>query len=65
MSIPTTMRALVAPRKCRPEAYEVIELPVPSITLPTDVLLKIHAASVNTGELQAMDGRFGLIYTPK
>lgn len=65
MAIPTTMRALVAPRKCGPEDYEVIELPVPSVTLPTHVLLKVHAAAANTGELQAFDGRFGLLYTPK
>ncbi|KAL7901842.1 GroES-like protein [Trichoderma sp. SZMC 28014] len=65
MAIPTTMRALVAPRKCGPEGYDVIELPVPSVTLPTHVLLKVHAAAMNTGELQAFDGRFGLIYTPK
>ncbi|KAK6450608.1 hypothetical protein FP744_10006858 [Trichoderma asperellum] len=58
------MRALVAPRKCGPEAYEVMERPVPSITLPTHVLLKMHAAAMNTGELQSFDGRFGLIYTP-
>lgn len=65
MAIPTTMRALVAPRKCGPEGYEVMELPMPSITLPTHVLLRMHAAAMNTGELQSFDGRFGLIYTPK
>ncbi|KAM0255113.1 hypothetical protein ACHAQJ_006117 [Trichoderma viride] len=64
MNIPTMMRALVAPRKCQPAAYEVIQLPVPRVTLPTHVLVKSHAAGLNTGELQAMDGRFGLIYTP-
>ncbi|KAL7924075.1 GroES-like protein [Trichoderma austrokoningii] len=65
MTIPTTMRALVAPHKCGPDAYEVVELPVPSITLPTHVLLKVHAAAMNTGELQSLDGRFGLLYMPK
>jgi NADPH:quinone reductase-like Zn-dependent oxidoreductase len=65
MAIPTTMRALVAPRKCGAEDYEVIELPVPKVTLPTHVLVKVYAAAANTGELQALDGRFGLIYLPK
>ncbi|UKZ75343.1 hypothetical protein TrVFT333_003024 [Trichoderma virens FT-333] len=65
MNTPTTMRSLVAPRKGGPEVYEVQELPVPSITLPTHVLLKMHAAGVNTGELQAVNGKLGLFYTPK
>ncbi|KAH6609387.1 hypothetical protein Trco_002733 [Trichoderma cornu-damae] len=64
MDIPKTMRSLVAPRKCGPEGFEVRELPVPSITLPTHVLLRIHAAGMNTGELQSLDGRFGFLYTP-
>ncbi|ETS00598.1 GroES-like protein [Trichoderma reesei RUT C-30] len=64
MNIPATMRSLVATRKGGPEVYELRELPVPSITLPTHVLLKIHAAGVNTGELQAVRGKLGLFYTP-
>ncbi|KAL6876519.1 GroES-like protein [Trichoderma novae-zelandiae] len=64
MDIPTTMRSLVATRKGGPEVYEVRELPVPSITRPTHVLLRIHAAGVNTGELQAVKGKLGLFYKP-
>ncbi|KAL7808946.1 GroES-like protein [Trichoderma aethiopicum] len=64
MEIPKTMRSLVATRKGGPEVYELRELPVPSITLPTHVLLKIHAASVNTGELQAVRGNLAMFYTP-
>lgn len=65
MDIPKTMRSLVAPRKCRPDSYEVVELPVPSITLPTQVLLRMHAAAANTGELQAVTGKLALFHTPK
>lgn len=65
MDIPTTMRSLVAPRQGGPEVYEVRKLPVPSITLPTHVLLKMHAAAANTGELQAVAGKMKLFHTPK
>ncbi|RFU78709.1 alcohol dehydrogenase [Trichoderma arundinaceum] len=59
------MRSLVAPQKGRPEGYEVRELPVPSMTLPTHVLIRVHAAGMNTGELQALNGAFGFLYMPK
>lgn len=65
MDIPTTMRSLVAPRQGGPEVYEVREWPVPSITLPTHVLLRMHAAAANTGELQAVAGKMKLFHTPK
>ena len=64
MDIPATMRSLVATRKGGPETYELRELPVPSITMPTHVLLRIHAAGVNTGELKAANGELGLFYKP-
>lgn len=65
MDIPTTMRSLVAPRQGGPEVYEVRELPVPSITLPTHVLLKMNAAAANTGELQAVAGKMKIFHSPK
>ncbi|KAL7939688.1 GroES-like protein [Trichoderma chlorosporum] len=65
MDIPTTMRSLVAARKGGPAVYEVQQLPVPSIALPTHVLLEMHAAAVNTGELAAVSGSFAPLYTPE
>lgn len=37
--MPTTMRPLVAPKYCKPEGYEVIELPVPENKAPDEVLI--------------------------
>lgn len=53
----TTMRALVAPKYCKPEDYEVIELPIPEIKAPNEVLIRIHAASVQTGDCAFASGR--------
>lgn len=50
-SIPTSMRSLVAPHVCGPAEYEVIELPVPKIVDSCDVLVRIHAAAINTADL--------------
>lgn len=56
------MRALVAPRKCKPSEYEVIERPVPSISLPTHVLIKVRAAAIEVGELRMAAGELSMFY---
>lgn len=60
-SIPTTMRSLVAPKPCKPAQYDVIELPVPTIKAPNDVLVKIHAATLTPSETQIAAGQFNLL----
>ncbi|KUI55836.1 hypothetical protein VP1G_03171 [Cytospora mali] len=50
------MRALVAPKYCKPEEYEVIELPVPEINAPDEVLIRMHAASIQTGDCTFASG---------
>ncbi|KAJ6442705.1 alcohol dehydrogenase [Purpureocillium lavendulum] len=62
--MPQTMRSLVAPRaRCTPADYQVQQLTVPSIAMPTQVLLRVHAASVGPGELQAVAGFMGRFVT--
>ncbi|KAM0284240.1 hypothetical protein ACHAQH_002029 [Verticillium albo-atrum] len=48
--IPTTKRALVAPRFCGPRDFEVIDRPVPAITKPGHVLIRVHACALMTGD---------------
>lgn len=55
IQVPQSMRALVAPRKCRPADYEVMDVPTPSITLPNHVLIRVYAASVGPSELQVLE----------
>lgn len=57
--IPKTMRSLVAPERCPPAKYEVRDVPTPTITIPTHVLIRVHAASVAPGELQAVASLVG------
>ncbi|KAG4414148.1 hypothetical protein IFR04_012714 [Cadophora malorum] len=45
--LPTTMRALALAQHCNPSAYNLANLPVPRITKPDELLIKVHAASVN------------------
>ncbi|KAG4433336.1 hypothetical protein IFR05_011185 [Cadophora sp. M221] len=45
--IPTTMRALALAQHCNPSSYNCATLPVPRITKPDELLIRVFAASVN------------------
>lgn len=58
--LPITMRSLVAPKKCKPAEWDVIDMPTPSIAKPGQVLLKMKAAAINTGDTQFAAGMMDL-----
>lgn len=60
--IPKTMRSLVAPRQCSPAEFEIQVLPVPTITLPTQVLIRVHAAGIATGDVALPSGKLGMFF---
>jgi len=60
-AIPKTMRGLVATKYGPPSTYEVIELPVPAIEKPEEVLIKVHAGSIMTGDTQFASGMFKML----
>jgi hypothetical protein len=45
--IPTTMRAIALTKFCTPAEYNLGTLPVPKITKPDELLIRVRAASVN------------------
>ncbi|KAN0122284.1 GroES-like protein [Hyaloscypha variabilis] len=45
--IPTTMRAIALTKFCNPAEYNLGTLPVPKITRPDELLIRVRAASVN------------------
>ncbi|KAI0466157.1 alcohol dehydrogenase [Xylaria cf. heliscus] len=50
--LPSTMRSLVAPKFCTPSEYEVVDMPLPKIKKPDDVLIRVHAGGLLTGDTQ-------------
>ncbi|KAI1421523.1 alcohol dehydrogenase [Xylaria sp. FL1777] len=54
--LPSTMRSLVAPKHCKPSEYEVIDTPLPTIEKPDEVLIRVHAGAVQTGDTQRAAG---------
>ncbi|KAI0457351.1 alcohol dehydrogenase [Xylaria acuta] len=54
--LPSTMRSLVAPKFCTPSGYEVIDMPLPTIKKPDDVLIRVYAGGVQTGDTQRAYG---------
>ncbi|EEY21090.1 Zbd1p [Verticillium alfalfae VaMs.102] len=48
--IPTTKRALVAPRFCGPRDFEIADRPLPAMTRPGHVLIRVHACALMAGD---------------
>jgi NADPH:quinone reductase-like Zn-dependent oxidoreductase len=51
------MRSLIAPTFTEPSGYELSTRDDPTISKPTDILLKIHAASINAHDVIMASGR--------
>ena len=58
------MRSLVATKWCKPDEYEVLELPVPEIQEPDEVLLKVYASSIQTGDTMLAKGSTNFLSKP-
>ncbi|KAI0861303.1 alcohol dehydrogenase [Xylaria cubensis] len=60
-NLPPTMRSLVAPKFCKPSGYEVIDVALPMIKKPDDVLIRVHVGGVQTGDTQRARGMAKLL----
>lgn len=60
-SIPHTMRALAVRKHTKPDGYELLQLPVPEIKAPNEVLIRMHAAGLFTGDAHTAAGSFKII----
>ncbi|KAF4984768.1 hypothetical protein FZEAL_129 [Fusarium zealandicum] len=60
--IPPMMRSLVAPKKCSPAGYEIIERQTPKVTKPEHVLLRMKAVSITTGDTQFAAGMIDILH---
>jgi NADPH:quinone reductase-like Zn-dependent oxidoreductase len=56
-----TMLSVTAPKYTAPSGYELSTLPRPSIVDATDILIKVHAASINPIDVKKADGAFSRI----
>ncbi len=59
--MPPTMRSVAINSYSEPAKFE-LNLPVPSISSPTDVLIRVHAASINPGDLTLASGMTRLMF---
>lgn len=56
------MRALAIPSFGKPSTYGLASVPTPQITQPDEVLIKIHAASVNPIDIKVAEGALKIAY---
>ncbi|KAJ3473298.1 hypothetical protein NLG97_g10389 [Lecanicillium saksenae] len=51
-----TMLSITAPKYTNPDGYELSTVAKPAVAQPTDVLIKVHAASINPVDVKKADG---------
>ncbi|KAI6350071.1 hypothetical protein MCOR25_010607 [Pyricularia grisea] len=61
ITIPSQMKAVVAPKYCKPKDYTISEVPTPEITKPDEVLIRVYAAGTTVGETLLANGNFSII----
>jgi NADPH:quinone reductase-like Zn-dependent oxidoreductase len=54
------MQAIIAPSYCDPSKYDLAQIPRPAIADPNEVLIQVHAASVNPVDVKVASGLFKL-----
>ena len=55
-SIPATMRGLAVRKYGPPSTYEIMELPVPTIQLPDEILIKVRSGGMLAGDVLTARG---------
>ncbi|KAI6252834.1 hypothetical protein MCOR19_010578 [Pyricularia oryzae] len=61
LTTPGRMKALVAPKYCKPKDYTISDVPTPEITRPDDVLIRVYAAGTTVGETILAKGNFSVL----
>ena len=64
-TVPLSMRSLAIDSYSEPAKFNHANLPVPSIASPTDVLIRVHAAGINPGDLIMAAGLTRLMFSAK
>lgn len=52
----STMLAITAPKYTKPDGYERTEVAKLAVAQPTDVLIRVHAASINPIDVKKAEG---------
>lgn len=63
--LPATMRALQMATYGDPDVLQYVEAKTPQLQLPTDIIVRVHAAGVNPVEAKMRQGNMALLLKPK
>ncbi len=56
------MKSLSIEKYCLPDEYQILDLPVPKISDPDHVLIKVNAASINPIDVKIASGMAKMIW---
>lgn len=59
------MIAITAPSWVEPSGYELSKIPRPTISNANDVIIKVHAASINPIDVKKANGAMKMIFKDK
>jgi NADPH:quinone reductase-like Zn-dependent oxidoreductase len=57
------MRSLAIPAYTTPKNYTINSIPMPTLSSPTDVLIRVSAASINPADTKVAAGSFSFMHT--
>jgi NADPH:quinone reductase-like Zn-dependent oxidoreductase len=58
----TTMRSLAIEKYCKPDEYQILNLPIPDIKAPDELLIKVHATSINPIDVKVSAGQVKTVW---
>lgn len=60
--LPASMKSLSIEKYCKPDEYQIVDLPVPKLSDPDNVLIKVNAASINPIDVKIASGMAKIIW---
>lgn len=60
--LPSSMKSLSIEKYCKPDEYQILDLSVPKISDPDDVLIKVNAAAINPIDVKIASGMAKMIW---
>lgn len=59
-----TLKSIMAPYECKPKDYAIQDIPMSTFTLPSQVILRVHAFTFTSVESRGITAQTKIIFKP-